>query len=64
MEQISRPGEKLWGLWRLVGAVAALLHWGGRCFSPVGSGVGGDSWTSEEEALFMSLDTPAKVQVM
>jgi hypothetical protein len=31
-------------------------------YSPVGSGVGGDTWTEEELALFRTLDTPMKVQ--
>ena len=35
---------------------------GRMCYSPVGTGVGGDTWTDEELAFFRTLDTPMKIQ--
>jgi hypothetical protein len=35
---------------------------GRMCYSPVGTGVGGDTWTEEELMFFRTLDTPMKVQ--
>lgn len=32
------------------------------CYSPVGTGVGGDTWTEAEMAFFRTLNTPMKVQ--
>ena len=43
-------------------AAAQPFKVGCMCYSPVGSGVGGDTWTPEEMALFQELDTPMKVQ--